>query len=189
MSARVSQTLPVARTERLVVRELPDELLVYDLERQKAHCLNNTSAIVWKHCDGKATVEEMTRLLEKEFSTHVDEDIVWLALSQLRRLHLLNEEDKKAWARKVSRRDLVLKYLPAAMALPVILSISAPTAAQAASGPCGLTGSPCGGGQPACCTGLSCQGGQCLICIGSGMACVGGGVPCCNGVCAGGVCP
>ena len=40
---------PRARTEGLVVTELPDELLVYDLERHRAHCLNPTAALVFKH--------------------------------------------------------------------------------------------------------------------------------------------
>ena len=40
---------PRARTEGLVVTELPDELLVYDLERHRAYCLNPTAALVFKH--------------------------------------------------------------------------------------------------------------------------------------------
>jgi hypothetical protein len=59
------QPLPFARTHQLIVQEVPDEVLVYDLDRHKAHCLNRTSAIVWKHCDGKTTVAEAKRLLER----------------------------------------------------------------------------------------------------------------------------
>src|SRR5436309_937047 len=91
MRARTAQTLPSARSGQLVVRELPDETLVYDLERHQAHCLNSTSAFVWKYCDGKTTVVEMTRLLSRELAAPVDDDVVWLALGQLRRLHLLEE--------------------------------------------------------------------------------------------------
>lgn len=151
MKAGDNQILPSARTRELIVRELEDEVLIYDLERQKAHCLNQTSAFIWKHCDGKMTVVEIARLLESEFATQVDEDVVWLALAQLRRFHLLEEESKISIEMKVSRRDLVRKYLPAALALPVILSIAAPTAAQAASGGCAApanrpNGCPCTGG-------------------------------------------
>ena len=45
--------LPHARTDNLVIRELDDETLVYDMERDEAHCLNQTAALVWKQCDGK----------------------------------------------------------------------------------------------------------------------------------------
>jgi hypothetical protein len=44
---------PRARAENLTVRVLGDETLVYDQERHKAHCLNATAALVWRHCNGK----------------------------------------------------------------------------------------------------------------------------------------
>lgn len=112
---------------------MPDELLVYDLGRHKAHCLNKTSAIVWKHCDGQTTVRAAARLIEREMNTPVDDDVVWLALKQLERFHLLQE--RVSQPKGVSRRDLILKYAPATLAVPLILSISSPTAAQAATIP------------------------------------------------------
>lgn len=169
MSAGASrQVLPLARTEQLVVRELPDELLVYDLDRHKAHCLNQASAIIWKHCDGKTTIAEAARLLERELDTSVDTDVVWLALNQLRRFHLL-EEGPTIGMMKVSRRDLVRKYLPAALALPVILSIQSPASAQAGSGSCTApnnrpNGCPCE--VPA-----DCQSGCCSSLGGDGFTC------------------
>src|SRR3954469_8236753 len=158
MQKRADQILPRARTRELIVRELPEEVLVYDIEREKAHCLNHTSAFIWKHCDGKRTVKEVALLFEKEFATLIDEDVVWLALNQLHRLHLLEEGDERARMLKVSRRDLVGKYLPAAFALPVILSIATPAAAQAAS-TCGGNGAACTGGpgQGTCCAGFGCN--------------------------------
>lgn len=164
MRAKASQVLPLARTDRLVVRELPDELLVYDLERHKAHCLNKASAIVWKHCDGRTTVVEAARLLERELAVLVEDDVIWLALRQLRRFHLLEEESDAIPGMKVTRRDLLRKYLPAALALPVILSISSPAAAQAVSGACAAAtnrpnGCPCSFGQcqSGCCTSGTCK--------------------------------
>jgi len=156
MRARIAQILPPARSGQLVVRELPEETLVYDLERHQAHCLNNTSAFVWKHCDGQMTVAEMTRLLSREFGAPVDDDVVWLALKQLRRFHLLEEGSGAIGMMKVTRRDLVRKYLPAALVLPVILSIPAPTAAQTSS-KCGKAGDPCDDNNP-CCPGFNCDG-------------------------------
>jgi coenzyme PQQ synthesis protein D (PqqD) len=151
--------LPLARTESLVVKDLEDEVLVYDLKRDKAHCLNQTAAFIWKHCDGEMRVEEMARLLEQELGLTVDDDVVWLALGQLRRFHLLKDEGKTFGMMKVSRRDLVRKYLPAALALPVILSIAAPAAAQVAVS-CAGSGAPCSAGRP-CCPGLFCGAGNC----------------------------
>src|ERR1700682_3108103 len=130
--------LPRSRTDNLVIRELGDETLVYDTERDKAHCLNRTAALVWEQCDGKTTAREAAKSLRSEFSASVDEDIVWLAVKQLDRFHLI-EPGRKSPA--VSRRDLVLKYAPAALALPVIMSISAPTLAGISS--CANLGQSC----------------------------------------------
>ena len=145
--------LPKARTDNLVIRELDDETLVYDVERDEAHCLNQTAALVWQQCDGKTTATQAARELRKELETTVDPDLIWLAVKQLQRFHLVDVSSKPP---SVSRRDLVLKYAPLALSLPVIMSISAPTAAQGAS--CGGVGAPCGGANPPCCSGLSCFG-------------------------------
>lgn len=138
-----------------MIREVDDETLVYDTERDKAHCLNRTAALVWEQCDGKTSAREAARFLRSEFSVPVDEDIVWLAVKQLERFHLIEPVLKSP---SVSRRDLVLKYAPAALALPVIMSISAPTPAGAASPGCGGQGAPCGGANPPCCAGCNCDG-------------------------------
>ena len=132
--------LPRARTEGLVINELDDETLVYDLERHEAHCLNQTAALVWRRCDGKTTVAKMTDVIQKQLDTSVDVDIVWLAIKQLQRFHLIENGEGQVVAPSVSRRKLLLKYAPAALALPVIMSIRAPTAAQ--QGSCQNEGSP-----------------------------------------------
>jgi|ERR1700686_5360026 len=123
--------LPRARRDNLVIQELDDETLIYDLERDEAHCLNKTAALVWGRCDGKTTDGRMARLLEKQFRTPIDVDLVWLAVQQLQHFHLIEGgEGSTAATRSVTRRKLLLKYAPAALALPVIMSISAPTPAQ-----------------------------------------------------------
>ncbi len=130
-----NQLLPRARTERLVVCELADEVLIYDLERDRAHCLNQTAALVWKQCDGRTSVPEIARRLEQSLGAPVAEPIVWLALNQLGRRHLLQERlTQPVGMASLSRRKLIKMIgLTAAVALPLITSIVAPTAVQAAS--------------------------------------------------------
>ena len=131
--------LPLSRTDNLVIRELDDETLVYDMERDEAHCLNHTAALVWQQCDGKTTATQAARFLQNKLDVKVDSDLVWLAVKQLRQFHLVEATPKTP---SVSRRDLVLRYAPAALALlPAIVSITSPPPAQAAScsGPCGTT--------------------------------------------------
>jgi hypothetical protein len=134
----------------LVIRELDDETLVYDTERDEAHCLNQTAALVWKHCDGKTTAREAVQSLQSTLGVPVDTDIIWLAVKQLQRFHLVEGSQKSP---SVSRRALVLKYAPAALALPVIMSITAPTPAATAS--CATLGQSCV--SLPCCAGLICN--------------------------------
>ena len=155
-------SIPRARREGLVIQELPDEVLVYDRERDKAHCLNQTAALVWGYCDGKTTVPTMARQLEHDLKTEaVDEKIVWYALNQLSKDHLLADDFiAPAMLSGMSRRQMVrVMGVAAVIALPLVTSIIAPTPAQAAT--CLATGAACSGGAQ-CCSG-SCPGspGQC----------------------------
>ena len=59
---------PTARRDRLIVRELENETLVYDQANDEAHCLNQTAALVWKHCDGRTTVDEIVTSLGAELT-------------------------------------------------------------------------------------------------------------------------
>ncbi|MGA9772814.1 MAG: PqqD family protein [Blastocatellia bacterium] len=141
MKREREQGVPEARKEGLVVQHLSDEVLVYDQRRHKGHCLNQTAALVWKHCDGKTSVSEMASLLEKELKTPVKEEVIWLALEQLGKTHLLSNRVTLAQP-GITRREVMRRIgLAAAVALPVVTSITAPTAAQAAT--CKTSGQAC----------------------------------------------
>ena len=157
MKREREQEVPEARKDGLVVQHLSDEVLIYDQRRHKGHCLNQTAALVWKHCDGKTSVSEMARLLEEELKTPVKEEVIWLALEQLGKTHLLSRRVTLAQP-GMTRRELIKRIgLAAAVALPAVTSIVAPTAVQAAT--CKKSGQPCGTGAE-CCSGL-CSGGKC----------------------------
>jgi hypothetical protein len=142
--------LPLARTEQLIVKEVDDEVLVYDLKTDQAHCLNDTAAKVWKNCDGKNSVAEISAALGNETSVAIDEGVVWLALDQLEKFKLLEQVPiAPAVFAGMSRRQLMRTLGVAAIALPVVVSIISPTPMQAAS-PCSAS-TPCN--VPAdCCT-------------------------------------
>lgn len=155
------QTKPRARKQGLVVQALPDETLVYDLDRDRAHCLNETASLVWGRCDGRTTTKEIAQFLTKSLKHPVDEKIVWVALDQLDRNHLLSEESPipKTIA-GMNRREVVRALgLTAAIAIPAVVSIVAPLPAQAAT--CLGNGQPCSS-SPQCCPGLVCSGGSCF---------------------------
>ena len=144
---------PTARREKLVIQEMAEEVLVYDLERDQAHCLNQTAAMVWKHCDGKTDAAGIAGRLAKDLRAPVDERIVWFALEQLGRDKLLEQSIVPPGAMAgMTRRQMVRTLgLAAVVAVPLITSIVAPTPAQAVS--CIANGQPCPGGPTTCCSG------------------------------------
>src|SRR3954463_10160017 len=93
---------PLARSTELVVEELADELLVYDLRSDEAHCLGATAARVWRACDGENTVAA----LETELG--LDAASVAKALEDLDRCALL-----QAAPAGMTRRELNLKLTKA----------------------------------------------------------------------------
>ena len=145
MKADRRNQVPKARHEQLIVKELPDELLIYDLKHDQAHCLNETAALVWKNCDGHKTIDQLRELMEDNAGSPVPEEMVWLALDQLETFRLLDEAAlKPVQFAGMTRRDMVRRVGIAAIALPVILSIVSPTAQAQASGlpPGACCGSP-----------------------------------------------
>ena len=159
MKRKTNQLMPEARRDGLVVQELSDELLVYDRDRNKAHCLNRTAALVWNHCDGNRSVTEIARVISREAKVPVDEDLVWLGVEQLSEIHLLRGHGMATrYENGVSRREVMRRIgLTAAIALPAVTSIIAPTAAQAAN--CIASGQSCTASAQ-CCSGL-CNAGTC----------------------------
>lgn len=141
---------PTARKSGLVVQEVPDEVLVFDLESNKAHCLNQTAAMVWKSCDGKTSIPEIAKLVGSQTGHGVSDDLVWLAIDQLNENSLLDKEIKSSFAGE-SRRSVIKKIgLASMIALPVVASLVAPQNALAnvscictASFDCSLPGFSC----------------------------------------------
>ena len=122
---------PIARKEKLVVQETADEVLVYDLETNKAHCLNQTAAFVWKNCNGENSIADLVSNFKNESGKTVPEDLIWLAIDQLNERNLLEQAMPAKFAGQ-SRRTVLKKIgLASVVALPLIASLTAPTAALA----------------------------------------------------------
>ena len=103
MNYSIGSQNPVARHTSLVVQEVADEVLVYDLDTNKAHCLNSSAAFVWKYCDGSRSIPDIVRQLKSQGHGKVTEDFVWLAIDQLNENGLLENEISPRFGRR-SRR-------------------------------------------------------------------------------------
>ncbi len=124
---------PIARKSGLVVQEVPDEVLVYDLESNKAHCLNQSAAMIWRSCDGNNSVSEIAKLVESQAGGKVTEDFVWLAIDQLSENNLLEKQISSSFE-GTSRREVIKKIgIASVIAIPVIASLVAPQSALAAA--------------------------------------------------------
>lgn len=148
---------PRARVDCLS-QEFYGEVLIYDPQRHVGHCLNSTAAAVLKLCNGSNSSSQIARTLSQQLSAPVDETVVLLALDHLADARLLVEAAIPA-AVSPSRRVAIRRIgIAAAIVLPLITSIAAPTPAHAAS--CLANGMPCGSNVQ-CCSGKCGTGGHC----------------------------
>jgi hypothetical protein len=163
---------PRARQGGLVVRDLGDEVVVYDLESHRGHCLNRTAALVWRSCDGRRTTAAIVAQVGRELGVPASEGLVRYALRRLRDARLL--EPASRGEATLTRRELARRIGQAAL-LPVVLSLLAPRPSEAASCPC-TSPQVCGcAGQPdftSCWNGIDCTS---YICCGG--TCKSGGCP------------
>jgi hypothetical protein len=182
-----SKNLPKGRDRELVIQELEDEVLIFDLNTNKAYSLNDTSSAIWSLCDGHSSVSDIARKLSAKLNRPVAEEFVWLALDQFKKDDLLsNGKEIEIDFNGLSRREVIRKIgFTSMIALPVIGSLVAPTAAMAASGAvgCGTVGQGCSGsGVGTCCMGTAyCMGSTCAVCISPGVGvgpCVVNGPSC-----------
>ena len=157
------EKMPQARRTGLIIQEVDGEILIYDQNTNKAHCLNQTAAKIWKYCDGETTLAEACKALSCDLDTPVDEKLVWYAVDQFSKDNLLEKgiEQPAFIIAGMNRRQMVRTLgLAAVIAVPLVTSIVAPTPAQAAT--CMPPGQPCGTAAQ-CCSGL-CTGAPAGTC-------------------------
>jgi hypothetical protein len=115
--------------DRITIREIETEILIYDERTHRAWCLNHSSASIWQLCDGQNTVGEIAAWVAKELGPAVSEPLVLLTLDELQEKGLLEGDMLEALPRGASRRAMIGKIgLAAAALLPVIAAITAPPA-------------------------------------------------------------
>jgi hypothetical protein len=155
---------PKRREEGLIVREVGDEVIVYDLDRHEAHCLNPEAAEIWNACDGVRDGRAILLEIRGKETTEDHETAYLIGLGELRRNRLLEGERHGSGTgvpADTNRRELLARLGKAAavtVALPAVMSIVSPTPAEAAS--CIASGDPCSSSSQ-CCSGLCLPSGTC----------------------------
>ncbi len=134
---------PLARKDNIVVQKIEDETLVYDLDENKAFCLNETSALVWKLCDGQRDSADIVDALDANTPRGIRDDLVLLSLNELARANLIAESQDFV-STPATRREMIKKIGKATLiSLPLVFAVTAPNAYQAQSGCPPLTTNPC----------------------------------------------
>jgi len=106
-----------------------DETVVFDRTSQKAYRLNRPATIMWRHCDGKTSVEDLAGILKRELSLNEPaQPLAEMALQKLESMGLLEGPSG------VTRREMNLKIAAAAAMIPIVAAITVPTPAKASSG-------------------------------------------------------
>lgn len=148
---------PISRKQNIVVQELEKELLVYDLQTNKAFCLNKTSAIIYQLCDGKNSIADISSSIAEKLNQPINNELIWLALDGLKKENLLeNSEHFEIDFNGLNRRQIIRKVgLASLIALPIVSSVVAPNAAMAQSG----TNLPL---NAACTASIQCSSGNCV---------------------------
>ncbi len=178
---------PKARKHNIVIQKIEDETLVYDLDENKAYCLNETSALVWGLCDGTRDASDISNEMSTKLKTLINEEFVHLALDQLSKDGLLNDSGQDYFS-GLSRREIISKIgFSTAVALPLVAAIVAPEIVDAASCLPNPTAVTCDTTDPNCtplgsfsqCPASSCCSGCCVAPTGNPG----------SGNCANGTCP
>lgn len=166
---------PRARSERLLTETLESgEVVVYDLDSDRAHCLNPAASAIWRHCDGGHTVSDLARHIGEALSLSADaaDLAARVAVDELHQAGLLEQYDpQESLAPGIDRREMIRRLgigASVAVMVPAIMSIVAPTPAAAASQlPSGACVPP-GGSSIDCASKMWYQDGTCL----SGYRCL-----------------
>lgn len=124
-------TVPAARIDDLVVSSVAESLMVYDRTTAHLHHLDGACATVWTLCDGVRSVASIAE------QAGLGEEETRLAVARLADAGLLGGEVDPAIRDGGSSRRRLLRNAAAAMAVPAIVSITAPSAAMAATIMCG----------------------------------------------------
>jgi hypothetical protein len=117
-----------ARHDYLEIEKLDKELLVYNPVSNEAHALNPTTALILEKCDGQTLRSEVILALE---AGEPGPEVLEFGLAELAAAGLLKDVEKAP--NTISRREFATRWGGLAVAIPLVLSITAPRPADAQS--------------------------------------------------------
>jgi hypothetical protein len=126
-------TRPVARSERLVIEQVGDEAVIFDLETRASHALKPLAAAVYAYADGKNTVTEIAELASYRLAQPVTEADATDAVVQLTALNLLEGPEIEVSRNGFSRRDALKTFAAVGAGAALVSTVTAGAAMAATS--------------------------------------------------------
>jgi len=132
------------RRATIVSKAVGDGLGIFDAQLQKSYVLNATAALVFQHCDGQTTPQQLTERLCQKFNIprNQAEQLLWLALEDLEKANLLQEKITTTQAPRpmITRRQALTAFAAAGLSLALMPMMSSVMLAQ--NPPTTTTGGP-----------------------------------------------
>jgi hypothetical protein len=126
---RSHENYPKARTEQLIIEEVEDEAVAYDLQTNVAHALKPLAAAVFSCADGGSSVAEIAAQVSRRLGEPVSGDQVEDALAELENVSLLERPSLDVLTQDpISRRTALKAFLAAGAGTFLITSVAAPAA-------------------------------------------------------------
>lgn len=137
---------PLARSERLVIQNVGDEIVAYDEETKTAHALKPVAAAVFMYADGKNTPAEIAELASYRLDQPVSVADVNAAVAELDSCGLL-QTPQGFHEHAISRRTALKAFAVTGAGTMLVSSVAAPAAFAGTTGNgkpylCGTNNSP-----------------------------------------------
>ncbi|MEZ5344159.1 MAG: PqqD family peptide modification chaperone [Pyrinomonadaceae bacterium] len=102
--------LPRVRKNDLLIESTDTDLLIFDCLKNEGINLNETSALIWKKCDGTRSPWQIQKELCSELNAVITEEMVWNALLQFKDKGLLIDDlDREDTLNAVIHSELTKK--------------------------------------------------------------------------------
>lgn len=119
-------TLAQVKGSHLIVEVLGDEVIVFDRRTNKAHILDPRAAAIWRAAENGCSLDDVALLMEAK-TPDEQRTLAQIGIADLNRAGLVTSDID------APPRRSALKTLGRVAALPIVISILAPTPAAAAS--------------------------------------------------------
>lgn len=142
MTSHNDSQLPRARQLGLVMTRTDNEMMVFDTETNELHHLNPLATAVWAQLDGTQSITAVTASVSAALDESISTESVTESVRLLATAGLLDGPWAAGTVANGSRRAFLRRAaVVGAASVPVVMSITAPSAAMAATGD--TCGHPC----------------------------------------------